>query len=232
MPQFRPDGDTPDGAKMLHETAMMHGIAVTEVGRGKPWTNHYECKILGVWEEIRGLRGYDYIIFADADDCLFATGLGEMHHWFDKIGKDFVACGEAYCWPWIEKYSNENDGFGRLRYLNSGFFMATWPAFLRVWRGVMKQEDDGYQERGRTIKNDDQAAFFRYWVENPGMIELDSSARLCLCLAGLDGRWALNHDIEWGKRPFCHLTKTAPCVLHFNGKEKWRMRDAFDLLCR
>lgn len=218
----------PEGAEWMFQTAAFHGIEVLPIeGR---WENYYLSKIVRAYEATKAMTEYDYVVFVDADDTLWATGLGEMHARFEDFKAPFVMSGEMFCWPfWHRHHGFTNKPFG---YLNSGFYMATWPAYLRTLEAVMAMRDDGYQERGQTIRNNDQAAFWRAYVERAAPIVVDDRCVLSQCLAGLDGRWSpLCVDMEWGKRPRNKQTGTFPCTFHANGSDyKWRLRDVREMI--
>lgn len=221
----------PESAKWFLESAELHGIDVMQIG-GK-WHDYYRSNIVEVFNQTKDLKGYDYVLRVDAIDSLFATGLGEIHHRFKSLNAEFVISGERFCWPW-HKYNEINPlrNLSRFCHVNAGGYMATWPAYLRIMQALIDQKDNGYQEKGMTIKNNDQAAFYRYWIENPTALTVDHQCKVFQCLGGLDGRWTLSYDMVWGKRPFNQVTKTTPCIFHANGGEKWRLRDLWDMLSR
>ncbi|MBI1374567.1 MAG: hypothetical protein GC159_17760 [Phycisphaera sp.] len=229
-------GKPPQTARWFMESAAYHGIEVTPIGVGEKWQGYFTSKVERVYAELKDATDYDYVLLVDGVDCLFATGLGEIHTKFEKLGHPFLISGEHFCWPWTKKYGDAcpvpKNVPNRFRYPNSGGYMATWDAFTSRLEALIETEDNGYQEKGRGIKQCDQAAFFHLFMEQPGSIEVDYGCDIFQCLGGLDWRWVLNHDIEWGKRPFNHLTKTSPCVFHANGKEKWRLKTLWELFQR
>jgi hypothetical protein len=226
----------PERVRWLLESANYHGIEVFRLGEGRRWTGFYDCKIQQLWETVKDFSEYDYILFVDGDDSLFATGLGEMHWHFDQLHEPFVISAEMQCWPWAKRYGDCSPLAPRkYRYLNSGGYMATWDAFITVLEAVKDLADDGYGETNygqhMTIKTRDQAAYYRAWMEGLPM-HVDSACRIFQCLAGVDTHWFYNEDFEWGKRPFNRVTKTCPCVFHLNGPDKGLLRGLRDMLMR
>jgi hypothetical protein len=250
-------GPMPPGARWMLESAARYGVEVFIVGQGLAWENFYTSKLVRLYEATRKLTGYDFMVFVDGDDTLFATGLEEMHERFAKFDAPFVISGDPGCWPWPQRYGNITPhALERFRYVNAGFYMASWEGYLATLEAVMNLSDDGYEEQGRTIRNDDQAAFSRAYIEGLTPIAVDHRCELSQCLNGLDGpplqrpsRYrrmpirsrhiveggchghSASGEIEWGKRPRNRITNTFPCTFHANGIMKDRLKDLRQILC-
>ena len=228
------DDRVPAGWSMLLATAAKFGVEVTRFCGGRGWQNFYHTKIGSLYTETKNLSGYDYIVFVDAHDTLFCTGLEEMHKAFTRQCRPFVISGEHHCWPWPKKYSAVNPlgGSHRFRHPNSGFYMAEWGAYLKTMQTIIDMPDDGYQEDGRTIKNDDQAAFYRAYMEQSALclnMGVDYTCELSQALAALEvGMTEKGKDLAWGVRPVNRTYGTRPCALHANGAEKWRLKPLHD----
>jgi hypothetical protein len=225
-------GKPPEGLGWMLESAAYHGIEVDMMCTGRVgWIDRFTCKIVSLYEQTHRLTGYDYVLFVDAADCLLATDLGEILHRFDHIGRPFVMAAERLCYPWPAKYDSMTPmTVSPFRFVNSGGYIATWDAYVNTLRVLIDMDDNGYQEGGLSIKNHDQAAFSRAYVEKQADICVDHECKIFQCLHGLDERWALNQDIHWDKRPFNRHTKTCPCIFHANGPEKWRLPQLRNLL--
>jgi hypothetical protein len=221
----------PQGVQWMLQSANLHGIEVTLIGRDQPWVDFYDAKISRLWKITKDLTGYDFVIMIDATDTLFATGLGELHTKWQTYNSDFVISGEINNWPWPQRYANHPLKDQRFGGLNSGFYMATWDAFCRTMKHLNEQKDDGYIEQGKTVKNQDQAAFWRAYMEGLPMT-IDSRCLLSQATHMIDGRWLLNREMIWGRRPQNLWTTSFPCTFHCNGADTARLQGLVDLLLR
>jgi Erv1 / Alr family len=222
----------PDGANLMLESARYHGIDVKIIGEGEKFENLYRSKIVRLYEAVGNLNGFDHILFIDGADTLFAAGLGEIFTKFAACGSDFVIAGEHYCYPFARRFEQRvPQPDKRFRFLNSGFYMATWDAWKKTMESMLNLLPDPYSEGGTTIENEDQARFYVAWLEGKINLTIDTDCRLCQCLNGTDGRWSwMSQDILWAKRPINKITNQAPCIFHCNGGEKWRMREIWEML--
>jgi hypothetical protein len=221
----------PRGARRMLESAAFHGIDVTPFGQDRRWENYYIRKVVRFFEWARHLRQYDYIVFSDGDDVLYATGLGELHHQFATYGGGFVMSGEHYCWPFRRLGAELPHQGHRFKNPCAGFYMATWPAFLATFEKLLNLPPPHQPGVRSRIGRCDQGRFQYAYAKGLIDIEVDVHCRLCQSLNGLDGRWTpACNDIEWGKRPRNKLTRSFPCVFHANGGSKWRLPELWDLL--
>ena len=156
-PVFYPRHNLPEGVNWMLETAGLHGIEIMQVGLDEPFENVFDAKISKLFAKVQPLQEYDFIVVVDRADVLWATGLGELHYWFDKYHVNFVMSGEANCYPHV-KYRDSTPGQpNKFRFLNSGFYMASWPGFLNVIgamqaklpvsQGDESGSDQGYWQR-------------------------------------------------------------------------------------
>lgn len=221
---------TSAGAKLMLDSAKYHGIEIEPIDG--TWTNNFDGKLVQSWDKLKDRTGYTHIVFVDGADTIFATGLGELQHKFDRLNHHFVMAGEHYCWPFPQKYAAKTPlQQHRFRNINAGFWMATWDGYQDVFPKMLAIKDDGYSEKGVTVSNDDQARFTRAWMEGVIDVRVDHECQLSQCTAGLDQRWSpLNQDILWGKRPQNKITKSFPCTFHCNGGgEKWRLQRIYEM---
>lgn len=221
----------PWGAQKMLESAAYHGIEVSPFGQGMHWEGFYKSKIVRFFDWARKFHEFDYILFTDGDDVLYAAGLGELHQKFETYGAGFVMSGEHYCWPYSKLNDRIPNAEHRFRHPCSGFYMATWPAFISVFERIISSPKHDPELCGRKIFHCDQAKFqYAYGTGQIGL-QVDFHCRLCQSLNGLDGRWtSASNDIEWSKRPLNKLTGSYPCVFHANGSSKWRLPKLWDLL--
>lgn len=213
------------------DSAAYHGIEVTVFGGGMRWEGYCTSKVVRFFEWARQFKNYDYIVFTDGDDVLYATGLGELHQKFLTYAAGFVMSGEHYCWPYHlldKRLPNQGQ---RFKNPCSGFYMATWPSFLEILEKVLSSPQHDPLICGDKIANCDQGKYQYAYATQQIDMQVDVHCRLCQSLNGLDGRWTpACLDMEWGKRPRNKLTNSYPCVFHANGGSKWRLPDIWDLL--
>jgi hypothetical protein len=222
----------PEEARMMAASARYHGIELCIVGEGVKYQSNFHAKIVTLFDALKDFTEYDHIIMADGGDTLFATGLGEMFTKWELYNSDFVIAAEGHCWPFPKKYQDITPGApARFRFLNSGFYMATWDAWLRTMKQLHDMPFDGYTENDKTIQNEDQGRFYTAWMEKRIQVTLDTECRLSQSMSGIDKRRSfLSPDILWGRRPINKITGQAPCTFHCNGVEKWRIPELWDML--
>jgi hypothetical protein len=221
----------PQGAKWMLESAQYHGIEMTVIGEQMKWENYWLSKCVRLYERIAGWKNYDYVVFVDGDDTLWATGLGELHAKFASYNTSFVMAGEHYCWPYWRYSDSVPNAPHRFRNPCSGFWMATWPGFLATFERLLNCPHTNECEFGHTIYNSDQARYLYGWITGQLQFTVDYRCLLSQCLNGVDDRWTpANPDLEWGKRPRNRLTGTYPCTFHANGDHKWRLGGISELL--
>lgn len=199
------------------ESARLHGIEVELIGRNEPYNGNFDAKVRRLLPAIQKSTGHDFVIIIDAADVLFATDLGEIHYNFQNIGKPFLAAAERNCSPDIalaKKHPNQDKTW---KYLNSGFFMATWDEFVKQTTSLLNSR--AYLENTR---RSDQRVWQLAWLNGDLQLQLDCDCRCCCCFTLCNTNWAecLNPDFQWGKRVFNKRTRTYPCIYHFNGRGK------------
>ena len=220
------------GYQLMRRTAEYHGIELSIFGEGLKWENYVQSKVVRFFDWARKLRGYDYIVFVDADDTLFATGLGELHAKFEQYGSDFVMAGEHYCWPFGKQFDKRTPNQSqRFRNACSGFYMATWPAFLDRIEKLIQMPAPADPQFAR-VAHCDQGRFQYAWMNGYLDLAVDYRCLLSQSMNGLDGRWLpTNQDILWGRRPQNRITSSYPCTFHCNGGcQKWRLPEIAEML--
>ena len=224
---FYPKGQLPAGVYAMLETASLHGVDVTLIGLDEPHVSNYESKLVKLLAAVRPLQDYEFVVIADAVDLLWATGLGELHYQFARYGAPFIMSGEANCWPHGQYTDRMPNAPHRFRFLNSGFYMATWPEFLDVTEKLLASPAFLHPKYAR----DDQGVWQDAWMRGSIRLRVEYECRLCQSLHGVNGHWSmLNPDIAWGKRPKNLVTNSYPCVFHGNGDGKRFMDGLRDML--
>lgn len=210
----------PSGTQWLLETAALHGIELVPFGPGRKWEGYVTSKVLRFFDWASKLKHYDYIVFVDGTDSLFATDLGELHACFDTYGAEFIMAGERPCWPYKEYQNTTPNAPHPFRFACSGFFMATWPEFIKQMEKLVtfNRPDSQHTDQGR---------WQRAWME--GVVDMTIDHR-CLLSQSL-GRM-LTGDLEKAKRPRNTVTDTFPCTFHANGGSKGWLPKIRELILR
>ena len=200
-------GDTlPESVGWMLASAARHGIVVTLVGTGQPYTGMYDAKARGLWEATRGLAGFDHILMVDAADVLFAAGLSELLQRFAETGHDFVVAGETNGFEMPDGTVPPVERFG---FLNAGCWMGTWAAFQRVMADAAA--------RPVAERQTDQAALWAAYLGGAG-VTVDHGCDLFQCLYGVDVTG--DADLDGRDRPTNLHTGSQPLVWHANGTAK------------
>ena len=108
------------------------------------FTNLTDAKVRRLWEATKDLEGFDHVLMVDSVDTLFTGGLEPLFEQFDAFGHDFVTAGETNDWP--PPHPNHPHKGKRFGFLNSGCYLATWPAYRRVMEAMQTsahQNDQG-----------------------------------------------------------------------------------------
>ena len=207
------------------ESARRQGIEVEVIGAGMLYENFWLSKCVRLWEAIGRYDQYEHVVFVDGIDTFFVAPLDELHDGFRRYRHDFVIAGEHICWPCshLTDHPRFAEG-GRYRFPCAGFWMATWPAFLRTFAALLAMpHTDRPLDDGQTIYNCDQARYQLGMAEGTLAIGIDTEQRLSQCLHRLDDRWTPeNPDIDWTnpQRPRNRATGQQPCTIHLNGPDK------------
>lgn len=221
-----PPEKLPREATWMLDSAARHGIEVVMLGGGEPWVSLYRAKMQRLYETLCRRTDYDYIVFVDGRDSLWATGLGELHAKFEKMGAAFVMSAEINCWP-FRQYASPRPT-ARFKYLNSGFYMATWDAFLAVFKSVIDVPMPANQWMTKQIQQCDQSRFMYALGEKFIDIKLDHDCALSQTLYYVDTVTELTHE----RRPQNKLTGMHPCTFHANGRAFAALKHVRELVMR
>ena len=207
-PCYGMSGELPESVRWMLESGRRHGVTITTVGTDQPYGGLYDAKVSRLWSATRHLSGFDYLVMVDSTDVLWADGLEALHRSFEEIGKPCVVSGEITNYPWPRRYRYHPLGAERYGCINSGVIMATWQGWLDAMKVVATLPDDGYREDGHGVHSNDQATWWRAWMEG-GPIGVDTSCRLAQTMYATD-----DADIDWTTTPPTNrITGTRPDAL-------------------
>jgi hypothetical protein len=188
----------------FHKSLETLGHKATVLGFGQEWRG-LMTKPLRMREYLEsGACKADYIIQADAFDVVWAKGPDEIVERFKEFECEFVASGEMNCFPEVGMACDFPQVDSPLKFLNSGFIVATPDAMLAMLRS-MNVEAKGFDrvENGKRINPSDQYYVQLEYFKQPCHMKIDTEARLALNLCGVP---------DW--------TIYDPCAYHFNGDKE------------
>ena len=181
------------------------------VGIGSKWEG-FMTKIKGYLEYTKTLDPNQLVVITDAYDVLATGPPGELISNYKSYGKPLVVGAESYCGknciP-VDKWWNSEKGKerekGKLRYVNSGFFMG--PAYI-ITKTLNYMVSLGI--------SDDQEALCIYVNDYPDSVSLDINAHLISNITPFDFRYL---DYDFNKNRIVNkLTDTYPAFVHTPGK--------------
>lgn len=172
----------------------------------------YTPTILGWQEEWKGLMTKpmrmldwlesgkctaDYLIIPDAYDVLFCRSPEEVVERYKKFNCSMVIGAESNCFPEAGMACDFPQVDSPFKFLNSGFIVTTPEAELKMLQSMNPRAIGG--DMNGFEPNDQYYTQLEYFKQ-PCSMKLDTEARLCLNLHGVEN-W---RDYD-------------PCVFHFNG---------------
>ncbi len=206
----------------LKQSCDLLGVPLVVLQEGEPYVDHYENKIVRLYEELRQIE-FDYLIFADGDDVFFCedprpVAVAALR----RAGTDFLMGAESPCWPWGQRLYKLFPKLGRCNHPNTGVYAASREAFLREFPNMIafaENDVEGYIECGRHLRNDDQALFGAWMATGQAQIRLDYCEDLVLNVNGLKlSETGLLLDVLKGK---------TPPIIHGAGGSKRLVRSLF-----
>jgi len=161
-------------------------------------------------------RPEDVVVYCDAFDTLFASGLSSIDMRFRSLGMGVLFSAEKHCWPDAAAANAYPPCHTPYRFLCAGLWVAYVAPILKVFdaMGVELMDDDV----------DDQREFTRCYLSLDGLIYLDSE---CSIFQNLHD--ALD-DLEVCGVIVNRVTERCPAVFHGQGlTDMSRVLDALGL---
>ena len=221
----------PLSSRWLIESCRGHGIDLTLIGQGRPFTHSY-CKIRIIAEYLTANPAIELALVVDFRDVIFCAGLRELVSKYLAYDLAIVTAAERISWP-ISSHGALVPPLGTTyRHLNSGTIFSTASAWQDAWRWMQNRKHDlaGSElesgEQGHTIFTSDQAAWSDYYIHAGASIGLDHRCEMFQALATIDNDLgAANRDLLFeGRRVVNRETGGRPCLLHPNGSipvDRW-----------
>jgi len=211
------------------ESAVRHNVSVVVLGWGVKWTGLSQ-KLEAAHAYASSLSPKDIILFTDAFDVMYATGLEPLKRNFLGFKADIVFGAECGCWPHIMIneslcFSAANGGYPAsptpYRYLNSG----TWMGYSdRASEMLLKV----IQEAGANFTGaNDQELMANFYMAGRFGIKLDFSNKLFqsmhMTLEPPFSRCFPHEDVKLDEETrmfYNSRTGSFPSIFHFNGGGK------------
>lgn len=209
-----------EGSKYWHafqDTARRQGITVHNFDDSK-WPGD-SWQTIEWWRKSAGQAkfvqehadDYDFFIFVDSHDVVFAAGLEEIFTKYMALNSPIVFGAECYCWPDQAQAALYPPTPHRCKYLNAGFWMASTRAALPFTQELA--------ELAARKDKCDQQIVVDMLLSKKHPIVLDTACSLCFC-CNMDSLSYL--DLTTGNRPTTKDTGEQPCLFHGNGASDLR----------
>lgn len=195
-------------AHLIH-SAKCHKIDISIFGRGEKFT-FYESKILLMQRYIQDRWRDDptltHVLYTDAADSFFLTGMTEIIEKFEAFGASLVVAVEKGCHPFAEYVDKWPQSPTQYRFINPGNFMGEIDSVIMALEMCKKYH---------WLKTDDQGHWQLAYLN--GLLpdtELDYHCQLFQTMSDCD----FNKEFSvLDARLVNEVTRTRPCIVHFNG---------------
>lgn len=188
--------------EIVIRTLEAHWITYKLYGQGR-WRGFGE-KLLMSYEVAKKETDYTHILHIDAFDVIVLGRPDQLLERFLEFDHPWVSCAEVNCWPDAARAGDYPACDSPWRYLNSGAYLAERQYLadcLERWGGARINP-----------AADDQRFLTDRYLQEPGVILLDTGCRLFQSLLG--GWHLFDSGPGWLHN---RLTGTHPLVLHHNG---------------
>jgi hypothetical protein len=196
---------------MLH-TCKRFGIEPKPYGFGDTYDGWVNIKLNRLLEAVKEVET-SHVLYTDASDAFFLTGLDEITRKYNDLGcPPLFMAAEASKFPTYMHWYNE---------------VTTWDESLRFpyphvggrldERDVLIDALGWMMERYQDMPGDDCAWWVRFVKDWPGELKWDSTAEIFMS-AGNAGGYDPGSDLQVENgRLFNLATGSWPCILHLNG---------------
>lgn len=196
----RPD----PGLDILIESMEKFGLDYVVLGQNQQWKG-FGTKIILLAKYLAKISAeYTHVIFVDAYDVIFLSGIEEIekhyvNNWSDKI----VFSAELNCWPCAELADQYPPSDSLWRYLNSGSYIAPISRLL-----------DLFKTYPPTYEMDDQLYFTKILLDQQCSMLLDTE---CILFQTTAFCYNNEYGAEQG-RLINNMKGTKPVIIHGNGR--------------
>jgi hypothetical protein len=215
----------PKGGKdwMLRRSALSHAIAINRYGRGRPWRNFFDSKLVGLRDHLRTVRDL-HIVCVDAVDIVVVAGYPEIAEKVraacSKTGIMFG--GERAPFPLMDEKVYFDRVYGddaKARYPCAGTIAGKRDALISAMDKIIELRSACPEIS--PCYNDDQG-WWEFAIAR-GFVKADIDIR-CELFGSLNRLPPRRLVIE-GERIL--LEGSRPCFLHFNGSGFHKLLDIY-----
>jgi len=197
------------GLDLWEETARAQGLIPTILGLGDNRNIGHESlqfglKFILLAAHLRTLDPSALCLVTDGFDVVFHH-CAELKSTLEQITEQIVFAGDVYenpdqGGPYVTKHL-------RIPYLNSGVYAGRAKTILNVLEPALSLPNP--------LDLDDQRYFVQYMFAHPGVIHIDHTCKVFVCMAGLEKR---DYDVQEGR--LIVFGQSRPSVIHFQGYYK------------
>ena len=200
------NAQSPYGGELLEKSAARVGVEIIRYGEGEPWPRDYR-----VGKLVRGIECVEslpadvtHVMFLDNSDSLILAGPEEIVAQFEAydLGKSLIIQGEKNCYPDKKLESAYPAPDYPWHFVNSGGWIARKEVALKNMK--LAAGLAGYC---------DQLCWTRLYLSGKGDVEVDQQCRIfqSMYLQTPEELRMVNGRL-WND-----VTKSGPCVAHWNG---------------
>ena len=215
--------ENPDPIWMMTHTCERFGIEPKLFGIRETYAGWIDLKVdkyLKVAKEVQA-EGYSHILYSDARDAWFCSGLDEIAEKYNALGTPPIllsAQRHKFCGGYDKWYDMiEWDRSRLLPYVGTPGQLCEVEALIQA----LSYMDANYDRL--TLPDDDPPYWIKFMVDFPGSVTLDHGSHIFMNVGDMGhGEWTIKDG-----RAINLLTDSKPSVLHFNGgssdclKGKW-----------
>jgi hypothetical protein len=218
------------------ESALQHRVPLRILGWGEAWSGLTQ-KLEGTLKALRSLDDECIVVFTDAYDVLYSSGLEEIKAKFLEMSSPVLFAGECGCWPQIQRDRGQPD-WGSVclndypasptpyRYLNSGQWIAQKKNALEIMETLMSEAHVYAKKYDVPVsKINDQEMVSDMYMNSRFNIELDHTNKIFAPMHATHDKplaecdpypEMVNQAGVWKNKVY----GTSPSIFHFNGGGK------------
>jgi len=200
------DRDYTDQLQRLAVSCSMFDIDLHVYGQKETFT-FFDSKIEKLGNRLNTVKdNFKYVLYTDASDSFFLTGLPEIIEKYEAMGKPIlITSAEKACHPFEDLVNQFPESPTPYRFMNPGNFLGEIDYVLDI---LSKCKAFYY------LQTNDQGHWMRMWEKDKPAIWFDYYCDLFQPMS--DSDFEREFTIENG-RLINKVTGKKPCIVHFNG---------------
>lgn len=217
-----PHDQVPVTYGFMYQSAERLGIQLHVFGRNEPFESFLSAKIIRLWKWITSLPNhFQYVLFVDSRDTLFARPLADICEEFNAIGSPLIMSGEYRAYPgchtdWEARFTKYPSG---VNFHNTGGFIGhrdTLVCALRLLENMSHLLKDGCTMGYANYFEDDQHLWQLAAIMNVVPIRVDHEQRI-FDTASVTPIGHYDFYKATPAAPVVLKNGSRPCILHFTG---------------